>query len=377
MSNTDNKIKINGAMPAPPDFLLTKFIVDEPIHTFVQSQYVEKQPSTVDYIIYQSAIEDRKQAEISSAEIYSKYLELINFNEKLLRIISNYKRYKIRARQVYNHAKISDQILIDNLDLTRKSLVSTERAMNTLQIENETLRISISAHEEAFKSVTSKLGQAEATMEQANTQFRNLAEEFNQRNLQLDEAQRTINAYTTQISHMGDAMREMQSRFSQMRDENLLYQNQLREVQIREAGIAALNSELTNSATKAQKQIHELDDKLTHERENFRSKISALEQENSRLKDKRYAEQLIEKSKKIQEQQPAQSKLNIADEKLLDRKNLEQFMNRWTKIIDELSAQSSRISHTLSSDENEERDNSNYAITEQLISERGDLQIID
>lgn len=95
-------------------------------------------------------------------------------------------------------------------------------------------------------------------------------------------------------------LREIQGRYSKTRDESLYFQNQAREIQIREAGIATLNHELSQSIGGLQKQIHELEDKLMIDKENSTRRIHELEQENSRLKESRRAEYLVEQSRQIQ-----------------------------------------------------------------------------
>lgn len=51
----------------------------------VATSNIAATPRSVDGVIYQQAIDERKQAEMHYAEIYSKYLELVAFNEKILR----------------------------------------------------------------------------------------------------------------------------------------------------------------------------------------------------------------------------------------------------------------------------------------------------
>ena len=57
------------------------------------SEPVQFKPRNVDYLTYQQAVEDRISAETSYGEIYSKYLDLLHFNEKTIRTIRRFQKY--------------------------------------------------------------------------------------------------------------------------------------------------------------------------------------------------------------------------------------------------------------------------------------------
>jgi chromosome segregation ATPase len=372
-------------IPSPPEFLLAK--PQEPVQDIVQEAAADSAPQipeasmppTVDSYIYMQAIEDRREAETGYAEIYSQYLEVVGFNEKLLRTLAVQRRFRARVRAVYDRAKLGDQVLAESAQAAHRNLVATEKALGDLQLENESLRISLSSHEEAFRQLAGRLGQAEAAMDKAREQFQMLAEECDSRGLKLADAERKVKTFMIQIEQMADAMREMQGKFTHLRDENQLFQNQMRDAQLREAGISALNSELTESVMKLQKQIHEMEDKLFFERENSKKRISELDQEIERLRENRHAENLVEESKRLQTAAVAEDR-KISEKpqsKELDRENLDRFYQRWSQIIDELSSHSGRIDHAPRRSEGQERPapNAINSITEQLISERGDLDL--
>jgi methylmalonyl-CoA mutase cobalamin-binding domain/chain len=332
-----------------------KTLLPEPnpiIHPKVEEK---KMPQYVDVNIYNSALEDRNNAEMHAAQIYSQYLEVVQFNEKLLRNITAFDRFRRRARQVYNQAKRGDQIVADNLKENQRSLITTERLLSDLQIENETLRIALNAHEEAFRQVTNKLGLAEATMEQANLQFVTLSEEFDRRGLQIAEQAHENKAHILQIEQIGQAITEVNLKYDKTREENILLTQKLRETQIQEAGIAALNHELTEVITKIQKQIHTMEAQNRDYRDWAERQIDSLKNENERLKDNIEAKALIDKSRQAQ-QAPKPTPPTF------DRAKLDEFLNRWTKVIDEVSTATSSFKTKPKSEEKQE-----------LMSEHGDL----
>lgn len=79
-------------------------------------------------------------------------------------------------RAAYNNAKRGDQILANNLRVSQQHLIATEKTNSDLQIENESLRSSLSSHQEALKNISFKVSQAEGAMQHANTQFQQLAQ---------------------------------------------------------------------------------------------------------------------------------------------------------------------------------------------------------
>lgn len=370
-----------GQMPSPPEFLLKKqeILLEDPLEkTIPESHLSESHPSesqapepvlpkTVDATLYQSALADRQTAEMNYAEIYSQYLDVVSFNEKLLRSLRRYENYQTRVRKIYDRAKIGDQIVLNNLKLARRDLAAADKTVSDLQIENESMRVSLTAHEEAFQNIAARLAQAESAMSHANRQFQLLSDEYENRGVLLDEADRKIRGYLTQISQLGDLARGEQKKSAQLADENLILNNQIRELQIKEAGVSTLNNELTESIIKLQKQIHLLEDKRAHEREEAKKQAAALHEEIARLRDGRYIDGLVEKSKQAIRSDVVPAATSAQTEpKLSDRQNWNHFYNRWSQIIDELSSHSAPI-------RSEPKAPLTEGLSEELISERGDL----
>ena len=132
-------------------------------------------PKSIDYSLYQNVLNDRKQAEMSAAEIYAQYLEVMTFNQRLLRTQKLFMRFKNRVRSIYDNAvERQGQHSVEAVR-ARRHQMGVEKALSESQSDNEALRASNRAHEEAFKQILKRLGQAEAQMDQANHQFQGLA----------------------------------------------------------------------------------------------------------------------------------------------------------------------------------------------------------
>lgn len=321
-------------------------------------------PNKVDYLLYSRAVEDRRTAETQYAEIYSQYLQAVTFNETLVRRISTFKRFLRRNREVYNRAKNMDMVVAENLKLVQRDLAVSDKAMNDIQLENQALRTSLSAHEQAFEQITKKLGMAELELERAHKQFESLANEFETQNLFLIEADRKLKANGALVEQLETNEKDLQKKYSAVRDENLLLQNQLRESQINEAGSGALNSELASSITRLQKQIAMLEEKLLVEKNKAKAKDVELQQQIERLTDKRHADVLVEQAKQLNSNF-AQNKPIVP--RAVNREQFDTFFNRWSQIIGELSSHSAPMKANDAKDE---------AIKEQLMSERGDLDLV-
>ncbi|MCC6277388.1 MAG: hypothetical protein IT289_05685 [Oligoflexia bacterium] len=359
-------------IPEPPSYLIREPALEgldftpnqnsepsrEQILEFAETE--QPLPKKIDSTLFKAAVEDRKRAEIQAAEIYSQYLEVVKFNEKLLKAIGTFDRYQRRVRAVYNNAKRGDLILASNLQEIQRNLVDTERTLSDLQIENETLRIAIQAHEDAFRQVTNKLGLAESTMDQANLQFVALSEEFDRRGKLLEEASLQARQHITQIEQLGAALLETNSKYDKLRDECMILSSQLREAQIKEAGVSALNQELTTVVTQLQKQLHGMEAQFTDYRNHSEIETSRLKAELERLRQSQQAQNLVEKS------QVMLSQTNITRPKAqaFDRAKLDEFMGRWNRVMDEMSAASSTMKARESMSQNS---------NSELLTESGDI----
>ena len=365
------KTKKIPQMPAPPDFLLRK-TVEEATQKIAENQpspKPENAPRSVDYLLYHTAIEERKIAEVRSAEIYSKYLEMTAFSEKLIKKINHFEVYKVRVRDVYNRALLVDEITLDNLKLSRRDLDNTQKMINGLNLENQSLQASIEAHQEAFGQMSKQLGQAEAAMEYANEQFQLLAAEYENRGDQVKDLEKRLKGASIQINEISDKYRESIKRADYLHDQNLLISNELRETQLKESAIATLNEDLTHSIPKLQKQIHLLEEKLRMEREEFDKKVLSQQNEMDRLKENRLVDALVEKSKKTVGTPvlPPQSLGQKVEEKIANKEKWNEFYSRWSQIIGELSSHSAPLRPS------KEEQETQLTSIEQLISEKGDV----
>jgi chromosome segregation ATPase len=364
-----------GQMPSPPEFLTRPAPASEGTSypVAVEEHVAAEMPKSIDFGLYQNAINDRKQAEMSAAEIYAQYLELVTFNQRLLRGQKTIQLFKRRVRKVYDSALNRQGRHSDEALRARRHQLGVEKALNDTQQENEGLRASNRAHEEAYQQILKRLGQAEAQMEQANHQFRTLAEEFDNRGILLEEADRHIQGYQAQIELQNQSLGEWHDKYSKIRDENLILQSQMRDIQMREAGVATLNNELANSATKAQKQIYELEDKLERLTRESQTKMATLEVEVDRHREQRRVEALLEKSKKLQ----AGEKVTfVTDNK--QKANVEQwngFYEKWADIINGLTTHSNPIENT-KKDTVAVGATINQVQSSELLSEAGDLEIL-
>ncbi len=371
-----------GQMPSPPEFLTRTHPTEGATYPVMIEEHIPAPlPKNIDYGLYQNVINDRKQAEMSYAEIYAQYIELITLNEKLLIKQNNFERFKQRVRVIYDRALDRDESLSTETRRAEYQILQLEKRCNALQIENEALKGSNAAHSEAFNQLIGKVGQAEAQMDQANHQFQTLAEEFDNRGILLEEADRHIQGYRVQIGQLTSSIKEWQDKYAQIRDDKLLMEADVREVQIKEAGIAALNNELAQSATKAQKQIYELEDKLSRESEKSSQRIAVLRAELDRYQEQKRVEALLEKSKKFQEGispnvMPGEVIKNPNSSKET-REQWNGFYEKWSHIINELTTHSSPMSK-FGSHENEELPATPKAssITGELMSEAGELEIL-
>ncbi len=372
-----------GQMPSPPEFLIRpQNSFEEATYPTMIEEYVPAPlPQNIDYSLYQNVINDRKQAEMSYAEIYAQYVEQVTLIEKLRGKQKTFERFKERVRTIYARAIDRDESSATESRRLEYQFIQSEKKSGLLQAENEALKASNLAHSEAFNKLIGKVGQAEAQMEQADHQFQTLAEEFDNRGILLEEADRHIQGYRAQIAQLTNSIKDWQDKYAQMRDEKLLMESEVREIQIKEAGIAALNNELAMSATKAQKQIYELEDKLARETEKSAERIAVLEAELDRYQEQRRVEALIEKSKKVQEGvsltvKPGEVIKNVSDSQET-RGAWNGFYEKWNHIINELTTHSSPIGR-VNSPETEKvsvTPQSSIAAGE-LISEAGELEII-
>jgi chromosome segregation ATPase len=336
-------------------------------------------PQSIDYGLYQNAIDDRRQAEMSAAEIYSQYLKVMAFNQKLLRKQKKVEKFKLKVREVYERALNKNGSKTKEADRARRHQIGVEKALDEAQKENAALRASNRAHEEAFEEILRKLGQAESQMERANHQFQTLAEEFDNRGILLEEAERTIQGNRAQIDQLNASLAEWHDKYSKVRDQNLILQSEVRDIQLREAGVAALNSELASSATKAQKLIYELEDRLNTETEDAKTKIAMLEVELDRYREQKRVEALLEKSKKLQAGEkvvfiPDQVKGQHGNPK----EQWNEFYQKWSHIINELTTHSNPMTRENTPAEPPlppvpQEYNSEQS---QLMSEAGELEII-
>ncbi|MBK9293389.1 MAG: hypothetical protein IPM57_02935 [Oligoflexia bacterium] len=355
-------------MPAPPDFLLQKNVesmMQKSDQSNQNTKNGQQNPRTVDFILYQTAIDERKAAEIQAAEIYSKYLELVNFSESLIKKINRFDVYKAKVRSIYNTALMGDQIIKDNLQLTRIDLENTKKLIQDLNIENQAMRASVDAHQEAFTHVTIKMGQAEAAMEHANSQFQLLSEEYEKRGTQVVELEKKLNGLSSQLKEIGEKLIDSQKKSDFLSDENLLIQNQLRESQIKEMGLATLNQELTDAIPKLQKQIHILEEKLRQERDEYSQKSAIMTEEIERLRENKLIDSLVVKSKQTLEPQPENQGGTLKDKvQIKSKEQWNEFYHKWSAIIDELSSHSAPI---------RKEKQTELPPLPQLVSEHGDL----
>lgn len=382
--NRDNPIVKPGQMPSPPEFLTRNNTTEgETFPTMIEVHVPEPMPKNIDFGLYQNVVNDRKQAEMSYAEIYAQYVELVTINEKLEGKKRIFERFKNRVRKIYNHALDRDENLSVETRRNQFKISNLERANSELQTENEALKASNAAHSEAFQQILIKVGQAEAQMDQANHQFQTLAEEFDNRGILLEEADRHIQGYRAQITLLNSSIKEWQDKYAQIRDDKLLMETDVREIQMKEAGVAALNNELTNSITKAQKQIYELEDRLSRERDGSATRIAALEAELDRYQEQKRVEVLLEKSRKVQEG----VSLDVKPGEVIKNPNAENyshdsreqwngFYQKWSHIINELTTHSSQMGKIKTSEDEVIHTTKIEPITGELLSEAGELDIL-
>lgn len=371
VSMTDTIKKKIPVMPSPPDFLLQKSIETAQAN-LSQNQPAprpENAPKAVDFMLYYNVVEERKIAEVRTAEIYSKYLEVVAFSERLLKKISKFETYKQKVREVYNRALMVDQITKDNLALSRQDLHNNQKIMNAMNMEMQSHLASVQAHQEAFEQMSRKLGQAEAAMHYANEQFQLLSQECENRGDKASLLEKNLNGATSQIRELTEKYKELQTRAEYLHDEHLLISNELREAQLKESAVSALNQELTESIPKLQKQIHILEEKIRMERSESENKIRILQEENDRQKDNKVVDALIEKSRKVVAE-PIAPPLSLGkkrEEKLANKEKWNDFYSRWNQIIGELSSHSAPLREKI------EDDNQNLPPLPQLVSEKGDI----
>ena len=178
----------------------------------------------------------------------------------------------------------------------------------------------------------------------------------------------------------------------------------MRDLELREAGVSALNDELTHALTRSQSQIQDLENKLQTHGEAAAFKISALEKELGRLRENRRAEDLVEKSRNLMrqsaengaegrsternstEEQWTEGKLTpklapklppipsqnqptaAASTATKNKKEWDDFYKRWSHIIDGLS------SHSVPMDRPAKQNSDAYDM--QLVSEIGEIEIL-
>jgi hypothetical protein len=374
MNNKTNPNIVPGRMPSPPDFLIqtNNSPTEATAHSYSMEEFVpSERTKNIDHVLYQNALEDRKQAEISYAEIYGRYLEVLALNEKLVRKYKIKERYKQRIRKVYENALNTTVHHGVSKERAERNQEALEQAYSDVQEECEALRVSNRVHEEKFKNLLSQLGHAEAQMEQANQQFGAMAEEFDNRRILLEEADRHIQGYRVQTKQMDDSIKEWQYKLSISRDENLSLNSKLRDSQLKEAGISTLNGELATSLTKAQKQIYELEDKLNRITDESKIYIANLEGEVERFREQKRVEALLMRSKKIAEGEgelPAPMPLENSEAPKAQWNDL---YSKWSHIIDELTSHSGKLNTDTQGPLQVQKMN-----PPELISEAGDLEII-
>src|ERR1700677_47584 len=155
---TDNSIKVKlGQMPSAPEFLTRPHPVEGITYPAMIEEHVSADmPKSIDFGLYQNVLDERKQAEMSAAEIYAKYLEVISFNERLLRTQRIFDRFKARVRKIYNRALDVDSKYSEETLRAKRRQMAVEKAYNDLQLEAQGLRSSNQAHDEAFKKILVK-----------------------------------------------------------------------------------------------------------------------------------------------------------------------------------------------------------------------------
>lgn len=376
-------------MPEPPNYLLTQELeqlthklAENPASAYSSYSTEEYSPAsiqtsalrTVDMVLYQAALEERKMAEIRSAEIYSKYLEIVGYSEKLINKVNAMERFKSRVRPVYDRAMAGDDIILENLNLAREDLDNARDLINSFNLKNQTLESAMDTHQQAFLQVSKQMAQAESAMQYANEQFQLLSADYERRGEKITDLEKILAMLELKGVGTESRVEELQRKSDVILDENMLLGNQLRQTQIHASGLETLNEELTQSIPKLQRQIHILEEKLRIEREDFEKQSASSLEELGRLRENKNIEGLVEKSRAMNRKTEVDfvgtaSGYVSAESVGLEVKSPKQwneFYQRWSTIIDELSSHSSPIRH-LSSDDDLKR--------VQLTSELGDYEI--
>ena len=115
------QVYLKPILPEPPTFLIEK---DYPI------KHVSKPKVPVDYEKISQIINDRRDAEIGFANLYSEKIEIEEFGQKLLRKIHSFERYKARVRKLYLTLKDSDGSVAVTSKMLQKDLYVAERTVD-------------------------------------------------------------------------------------------------------------------------------------------------------------------------------------------------------------------------------------------------------
>lgn len=300
-----------GSLPKPPEFLFKPQL--SPEYDFIELDNLapppQKMPDLVPNNIYQAAIEQRRSAEMNYAEIYSQYLEVVAFNERLLRKIRRLEKFKGKMRPVFNNLKNKDNSVHKKLAQAQLQIKEREDIIHDLQLEIEALKISNSAHDESFKAVSKELEASKQDASEAQDQFRLLSEEFENRGFFLTQAEEKLKDYLEKIDQMSNSMSEIQVNNSKLRNENLIFQSKLAE--ITKGSIFEQNGQITSVL---QNSIYRL-----------QKKVSILEQE-------------LNETKKERTQPPAQTAVSIEEDFSLGPKS--DFQERWKGVLNQGSPKS-------------------------------------
>lgn len=347
------------SIPQPPRHLMDKVpqeqdageLFNEAIHQLDIVQQQQSLPPTVDASLYEAAVEDRKQAESGYAEFYSKYLELVSYNEQLMKNFQRFDIYRERIRKVYNNAKYGDDSAVGKIRELEKKVQAYEEIIAKHDSEKETLSISLKAHEEGFKNVSQRLEMVESELENSQNQFQVLAEEYDARGFLLSEANEKIKAYQDRFDRLNHEMNTIQSDNTKLRDDNVVFQRKLQEVT--EGPIDGDNELLSSAVSRLQRRMREMEI-------NYNREIKEAEQKIQKLQNSAPVTESAP-TPKVAPQPPSQNAIS--------NEQVDALFQRWDNVIRELS------SHSMPIRDKKEGSKSPQIEIDQLVTENGEIDV--
>jgi chromosome segregation ATPase len=353
---------------------------EPPKHLVIKDSVIEHLPKrkTSDDLVRLVQIEnDLRSAESGFASLYTEKQDVEGTNQKLLKKLRAFDRYKLRVRRIFNHLMNIDGSTAVTSKMLQKDLYIAERTVEKLQIENDGFLSTIQNFEEKENLLKKTEEENRQELEDLKFNFQILAEKFDEKNKMLELAEEQFQNHLLNVEKLTSSLNEFSKKEQSLREEIQILKRSHTESQMSEDNFAKLNSDLADALAKLQKKNKDLDLELRIKRREYDELLKLQNHETQFNQEMSEANHLIEKVKNftpaLEEHSIVEDASEVRDEdwkyskdensQLLaeaypsiitkplietkkDSKNLKAFYDRWSHIIDELSTHSTPLAKT-------------------------------